>query len=131
MIRELLKRWLGVQHDIDNAIAQTRAEEEKKHTEQIAAMQQKLCQFNELQARMQQFHDLAKGIVKHDGPGRPKLDRQPFELKIDSGLKDRIKLLEKAGVLKRGAVTAHINEDLWGWLDPLYEKFNTAFQSPQ
>jgi hypothetical protein len=59
-------------------------------------------------------------------PGRPRKDRVPFHLKIDSELKAIISLYEDAGIIKRGDVTKHINDELWQWLSPLREVLNSS-----
>ena len=73
------------------------------------------------QRRKKKYKESAQ-IVAHTGPGRPRLNRVPFNLQIDSDLKEKIVLLEQAGIIKRGAVTAHINENLSEWLRPLCEQ---------
>ena len=49
------------------------------------------------------------------------MDRMKYTTKLDRGLKETITLLEESGVLKRGAVCNHINEELWVWLRPMRE----------
>ena len=148
-IKSIIRKWLGLQADIDQAVRETREQVTKQLTsekeaaiarlsqqygEQVASMKKQMEDSQEqaererkayanLQARLDKYRQIAdKMKVQHDGPGRPALDRVRFNLQLDKPLKETIALLESAGVIKRGAVTEHIHADLYRWLNPLREE---------
>lgn len=147
MVKEMILKWLGLQEEIDQMVKersekvtkQLTEEKEaaiaalsKQHGEEIAALKKKISdsleaaekekkQYATLQERLDRYRELGQKFA-HSGPGRPRLNRVPFNLQIDGELKESIALLEQVGIIKRGAVTAHINEDLWAWLKPLREQ---------
>lgn len=168
-IREIFRRWLGVEADILQAVKKERekadsekrritnekdeqlkevkkalaekeailrlltkekAESEQKHTEEIEALRKKMAdaaneeakKFAEIQGRIEKYKKVENAVAElKKGPGRPREDRVPFNLKIDRALKETIALLEGAGIIKRGAVTSHLNDELWRWLSPMRE----------
>ena len=153
-IKSIIKKWLGLQADIDQAVRETReqvtrqltsekeaaiAQLSRQHGEEVARLKKQMAdsqeqaererkQFSDLQARLDKYRQVAdKMKVIHDGPGRPKVDRIRFNLQLDKQLKETIALLESAGVIKRGAVTEHIHADLYRWLSPLREEFERTF----
>ena len=147
MVKEMILKWLGLQEEIDQMvkersekIAKQLTEEKeaaiaalsKQHGEEIANLKKQISdsleaaekekkQYATLQERLNKYKELGQRIT-HNGPGRPRLNRVPFNLQIDGELKEAIAILEQAGIIKRGAVTAHINEYLWAWLKPLREQ---------
>lgn len=164
-IREIIKRWLGVEADIQQAVKKERekADNEKrritsekdiklkeleetvrlltkeksvmeqKNQEQIEALRKQMAdaaneeakKYAEIQARIEKYKNVENAVAElKKGPGRPREDRVPFNLNIDRDLKETIALLQGAGILKRGAVTSHINEELWRWLSPMRALFN-------
>lgn len=171
-IREIIKKWLGVEGDIQQAVKKEReksdsekrritkekddqlnevkkalaekeetlrflskekAESEKRHTEEIEALQKKMAdaaneeakKFADIQARIEKYKQVENAVAElKKGPGRPREDRVPFNLKIDRGLKETIALLEGAGIIRRGEVTSHINDELWRWLSPMRAVFD-------
>ena len=122
----------------DAAVRQLISEKEeaaKKYAENLEALRKQMAdtanedakKYAELQARIEKYKKVetaAAGLKK--GPGRPRVDRLPFKLTLDRGLKETITLLEGAGILKHGAVTNHINAELWDWLSPMREVLDGA-----
>lgn len=148
-IKNIIKKWLGLQADIDQAVKETReqvtkqltsekeaaiAQLSRQHGEEVAQLKKQMAnaqeqaekerkQFTDLQARLDKYRQVAdKMKVQHSGPGRPTVDRVRFNLQLDKPLKETIAILESAGVIKRGAVTEHIHADLYRWLTPLREE---------
>lgn len=142
------KRLATVGSDINHAIEDTRkqvteqltaerdAAVQKVVTEKdaaIAALQEKMKRDEEQwQNERRKFSSLEQQLSRYKeagekmkavkaGPGRPSMDRMKYTTKLDRGLKETITLLEESGVLKRGAVCNHINEELWVWLRPMRE----------
>ena len=142
------KRLASVGSDINHAIEDTRKQVTEQLTAErdaavqkvvnekdaaIAALQERMKKEEEQwQEQRKQFSDLEQQLSRYkeagekmkaikSGPGRPRKDRMRYEIYLDRGLKETITLLEKSGVMKRGAVSNHINEDLWEWLRPMRE----------
>lgn len=142
------KRLASVGSDINHAIEDTRKQVTEQLTAErdaavqkvvnekdaaIAALQERMKKEEEQwQEQRKQFSDLEQQLSRYkeagekmkavkSGPGRPRKDRMRYEINLDRGLKETITLLEKSGVMKHGAVSNHINEDLWEWLRPMRE----------
>lgn len=142
------KRLATIGSDINHAIEDTRKQVTEKLTAErdaavqkvvnekdatIAALQERMKKEEEQwQEQRKQFSDLEQQLSRYkeagekmkiikSGPGRPRKDRMRYEINLERGLKETITLLEKSGVMKHGAVSNHINEELWEWLRPMRE----------
>lgn len=140
-LKTLLKRWLGVQSDIDNAVAEIARSKDAEIQKLQAELEREK---EEARAALEKAQDEAKAAARQDdnrrelaemlriaeefrnqreqlkrGVGRPRTDREPFNTSLDSDLKQNICILEKAGIIKRGAVGAVINARLREWITPM------------
>ena len=115
--REAAVQKIAAEKDAAIALLQ----EKMKKEEELWKTERK--QFSELEQQLSKYREAGEKmkVIKKAGRGRPSKDRERFEINLDRGLKETIKILEKSGLLKHGAVSNHINEDMWEWLRPMRE----------
>ncbi len=95
------------------------------HSKEVAELRDKLKNFSEVEKQLTTFREAVTTITAKAGPGRPRKDREAFNISIDKGLKEMIALLERLRVFKRGAVSDHVNEELWAWIQPMVNALET------
>ena len=115
--REAAVQKIAAEKDAAIALLQEKMKKEeelwKTERKQFSDLEQQLSKYREAGEKMK--------VIKKAGRGRPSKDRERFEINLDRGLKETIKILEKSGLIKHGAVSNHINEDMWEWLRPMRE----------
>ena len=115
--REAAVQKVAAEKDAAIALLQEKMKKEeelwKTERKQFSDLEQQLSKYREAGEKMK--------VIKKAGRGRPSKERERFEINLDRGLKETIKILEKSGLIKHGAVSNHINEDMWEWLRPMRE----------
>lgn len=132
MIRELLKKWLRVDIDIDNAVRVAVSAAVSAKDAELAAKDAELAELKKQMDRMKQ--DAAASLKQQSEMqqiatemkrkvGRPTKEHVAFNTSLKPELKKIIALLEHSKIIRRGDVSNYINEKLSEWLYPLVESF--------